>query len=109
MPVRPAPLPVCVFDFYSRTAEPIGRGQYIIDNVRKYFNPSLLEDYVRFTVYAECHMSAVIEDLFPAQKFVDDLIRNTHSNNLESIRIIGHFGLLPNPNQDLHVILICSR
>ena len=100
---------VCVFDFYSRTDEPIGRGQYIIDNVRKYFNPSLLEDYVLFTVFAEAHMSAVIEEIFPALTFICDLIRNTNEDHLESIRIRNHFGLLPNPNQDLHVILICSR
>lgn len=102
-------LAICEFDFYSRTKEPIGRGQYIIDNVRRYFNPSQLKDYVRFTVFAEGHESVVIEELFPAQQFICDLIRYTHSKNLESIRIRCHFGLLPDPNQDLHVILICSR
>lgn len=100
---------ICEYDFYSRTECPIGRGQYIIDNVRRYFNPSQLKDYFRFTVFAEVHESAVIEELFPAQRFIADLIRDTHSNNLESIQIRGHFGLLPDPNQDLHIILICSR
>ena len=96
---------ITLFDFFSRTATPEGRVDYILDNMKAHFNSECLREHTRFTVVIECPEQHPLK----ADEFTSlaNYIRSITDYAENPCRF--HIGITPWGTHDIHLIIICCR
>lgn len=94
-----------IYEFYSRTTNMEGRGDYILENMKQYFNANLLKAFTGFSIIVE------YSERYPLlQEEMTSL-----SQHLLSLTSFGdkpqqiHLGVTREDSFDIHLLLVCSR
>ena len=94
-----------IYEFYSRTTNMEGRGGYILENMKLYFNADLLNAFTGFSIIVE------YSERYPLlQEEMTSL-----SQHLLSLTSFGdtpqqiHLGVTREDSFDIHLLLVCSR
>ena len=95
---------ITLFEFFSRTKTNEGRTEYILDNMKQYFNADILKNYTEFTFILEFprHHPCSFEEYEPLAHYYLSITSFTkHCRN--------HIGVTDNESHDIGLYIICSR